>query len=93
MQILLSQINDPVHNERKQLSSRLTEAIQNFMFHSPKPCKLIEVIQEELYPPSIHMELTGTERLNAKSTLKICTKYDDCKFSLTLHAGELAIGR
>ena len=91
MQILLSQIHDPVQNELKQLSSQ--EAIQRFMLHSPEPCKLKEEIQEEWYPPSIHMELRGTERQNAKSTLKICTKYDDCKFSLTLHAGELAIGR
>ena len=89
MQILLKQIHDPVHNELKQLSS--PEA--NFMLHSPEPCKLKERIQEEWYPPSIHMKLTGTERLNAKSTLKICTKYDDNLFSLTLHAGELAIGR
>ena len=74
VQVQLSQIRDPVHNQYQQLPSNY---FSKFLpWQEQQPCKLKLKIEYEEYPPCIHMDVTFDDpavRPEVVTALKICT--------------------
>lgn len=75
VQVLLSQVRDPVHDQYQQLHSYYRKFLPNWLWEE-QPCKLQEKIKYNEYPPCIHMDLRyddPTVRQEVVTILKIST--------------------
>ena len=83
MQVLLSQIRDPVHNEYQQQCTNYFSRLLSWQ----RGQQLKEKIEYEDYPPCIHMDVMYDDpavRQEVVTTLKICTLCEKTNFSLTM---------